>query len=101
MTQAFQMDTSQPLVKVTSARALDGYRLTLTFSDGSRGTEDLTDYIAVGGPMVEPLADPAYFARVFLSFGVPTWPNGFDLDAIALRDRLEAAGKLSRPVAAE
>jgi hypothetical protein len=34
------------LAKVTSARALDGHLLAVTFSDGSRGTEDLADYIA-------------------------------------------------------
>ena len=34
--------------------------------------------------MVEPLRDPAMFGRAFVSFGVPSWPNGFDLDAINL-----------------
>jgi hypothetical protein len=29
--------------------------------------------------MVEPLRDPAYFARVFLEDGAPTWPNGLTL----------------------
>ena len=29
--------------------------------------------------MVQPLKDPAYFARVFLDLGAPTWPNGFDM----------------------
>ena len=34
--------------------------------------------------MVEPLKDPAFSGRVYVSFGIPTWPNGFELDAIAL-----------------
>ena len=89
------------LVKVTSAQALDGHLLAVEFSDGSRGIEDLADYIAEGGPMVEPLKVPAFFARVFVSFGVTTWPKGFDLDAIALHARLEDAGRLVRSVAAE
>jgi hypothetical protein len=44
--------------------------------------------------MVEPLRDPAYFARVFVENGVLTWPNGFDLDPIALHDEMKHAGEL-------
>lgn len=97
----FQIGSSEPLVKVTSARALDGYRLAVTFSDGSHGTEDLADYIAGGGPMVEPLKDPAFFGRVYVFFGIPTWPNGFELDAVAIHIRLDEAGLLVRPAATE
>jgi hypothetical protein len=52
-----------------------------------------------GGPMVEPLRDPAFFARVFLEYGTLTWPNGFDLDAIALHQEMKAAGQLRMPAA--
>ena len=41
-----------------------------------------------------------HFARVFVEMGALTWPNGFDLDPIALHERMAAAGKLT-PVAAE
>jgi hypothetical protein len=34
--------------------------------------------------MAEPLRDCAFFARVPLDGGILTWPNGFDLDSIAL-----------------
>jgi hypothetical protein len=34
-----------------------------------------------GGPMVEPLRKTAYFKRVFLEAGAPTWPNGYDICA--------------------
>ena len=44
--------------------------------------------------MVEPLRDEAFFGRVFLEMGVPTWPNGFDVDPTNLRMGLEAAGHL-------
>ena len=89
------------MVDVVSVEALDGFRLCLRFSDGSEGIEDLSGFIAGGGPMVEPLRNPDFFKRVFVSFGVPTWPNGFDLDAIALHMRMREAGLLSKPVAAE
>jgi hypothetical protein len=49
--------------------------------------------------MVEPLRDPAFFARVFLDDGILTWPNGFDLDAIALHQEMKMAGALRVPAA--
>jgi len=89
-----------PLVDVLRLRPLDRYRLWLRFTDGSEGVRDLSDVIAQGGPMVEPLRDPSYFARAFVETGAPTWPNGFDLDPINLYMGLRDAGALTR-VAAE
>lgn len=86
-----------PMVDVLRVRALDGQRLSLRFSDGLEGTYDCAPLLEKNGEMVQPLKDPAYFARVFLEEGAPTWPNGFDLDPIALYVRLRDAGAL-RPV---
>ena len=55
--------------------------------------------IAEGGEMVEPLRDPASFARVFLDDGILTWPNGFDLDSIALHMDMKERGLLHRTAA--
>ena len=82
------------LVKVVQAKALDGHRIWLRFSNGREGVRDLSDVLADGGAMVEPLRDPALFQRVFVECGVLTWPNGFDLDAIALYRELEESGLL-------
>jgi hypothetical protein len=60
---------------------------------------DLSALIAEGGPMVEPLKAPDYFARVFVEMGAPTWPNGFDLDPINLYMELRDAGALTRNAA--
>lgn len=87
------------LIKVVKLDALGGYRLRLTFSDGAVGEADLTDLATKDAPMTRPLRDPAYFARVFLDFGAPTWPNGFDLAPWALHDDLASAGKLTHPAA--
>lgn len=87
------------IVKVVAARPLGGYRVHVTFSDGSAGTRDFADLIAEGGAMVEPLADEAMFARVFVEMGVLAWPNGLDLDAIALHDEMRVAGLLGRRAA--
>jgi hypothetical protein len=82
------------LIKVATVQALPGHRLALMFSDGAHATADLSALIARGNSMVAPLADDAYFARVFLEAGAPTWPNGFDLAPWALHADLKAAGAL-------
>lgn len=84
------------MIKISAISPLEGYRLDLTFSDGSRGIADLSAMVAREGSMVAPLKDPAYFARVFLEAGAPTWPNGFDLAPWALHEELDAAGLLDK-----
>ena len=88
------------MVKVTELKPLDDVRLWVRFSDGAEGIRDYSDMLAEGGPMVEPLRDPSFFKSVFVSFGVPSWPNGFEVDAIALHMELEKAGLLIGSVAA-
>ena len=88
------------LVKVLDVVSLGRGRLRLRFSDGQEGVRDLSDLLAEGGTMVAPLRDPALFDRVFLQSGVVTWPNGFDLDPIALHREMDAAGLLTPPLAA-
>jgi hypothetical protein len=82
------------LIKVTKIEPLGGHRLRIRFSDGSIGERDFADIVASGGPMLEPLRDAAYFARVFLDFGAPTWPNGYDLAPNALHAEMAGAGLL-------
>ena len=84
------------LTKVTGLDKLAGFRLRVRFNDGSGGVHDFTAMINEPGPMLEPLRDDAYFARVFLEFGAPTWPNGFDIAPEWLRREMEAAGELGR-----
>ena len=87
------------LLKATDINWLGGHRLRVKFSDGSVGEHDFSALVAERGPMVEPLRDPDYFARVFLDYGAPTWPNGFDMAPEWLRREMEAAGELSRDAA--
>ncbi len=82
-------------VNVVSVAALDSARLRITFSNGRIGIRDLTDVLSAGGPMVEPLRNSEMFRRVFVQCGVPTWPNGFDLDAIRLHQEMAEAGLLT------
>ena len=82
-------------LRACDVRPLEGFRIELTFSDGTSGIVDLAGLVAREGTMVRPLADPDYFERVFLEAGAPTWPNGFDLAPWALHDELSRAGALS------
>jgi hypothetical protein len=88
------------MIKITKIKCLDGHRLRATFSDGMAGEYDFSAIVGGSGPMVEPLRDPAYFARVFLEDGAPTWPNGFDVAPGWLRREIEATGALARDAAA-
>ena len=88
------------LIKVSKLEKVGGFRLRVRFTDGSEGVHDFATMVAELGPMVEPLREQTYFARVFLEYGAPTWPNGFDIAPEWLRREMEAAGELTR-VAAE
>jgi hypothetical protein len=88
------------IVHVVKVEKLGGYRLRLRFSDGTEGERDCSDIVAEGGEMVEPVRDPALFGRVFIECGVLAWPNGFDLDSIALHMEMKERGLLRQTAAA-
>src|SRR3990172_4255065 len=85
-----------PMIDIVSVKPMGGYRLRVGFSDGSVGVHDFSSTTARNGEMVRPLKDPTFFARVFVELGALTWPNGFDLDPIALHERMAEAGELTR-----
>jgi hypothetical protein len=87
------------MVDVVSVEPRGAFRLAIRFSNGQEGERDFSDVIGEGGVMVEPLRDPAFFSRVFIDDGILTWPNGFDLDSIALHDEMKRAGSLRRTAA--
>ncbi len=89
------------VIDAIGIRRLGSFRLELEFSDGTVGIQDFRSILKKSGPMIEPLKEPAYFARVFLEDGAPTWPNGYDWDPIALHDEMKAAGLLRQSHAAE
>ncbi len=73
--------------------------LDLVFSDGSAAHWSAADLIARDTVMTRPLADPAYFARASIEGGALAWPNGFELSADALHQRLAAKDLLIRNAA--
>lgn len=84
------------MIDVIGLDCLGGFKLRVRFSDGCFGEHDFRNMIAEPGPMLEPLRDSAYFDRVFIELGAPTWPNGFDLAPEWLRREMAAAGELHR-----
>lgn len=79
------------LPHITQAHHIDGYIVSMQFSDSSVGTVDLSAELI--GPMFEPLRDVDVFAQVRLHPELHTlvWPNGADLAPEFLRSRLPAA----------
>ncbi|HEX3440133.1 MAG TPA: DUF2442 domain-containing protein [Pseudolabrys sp.] len=86
------------LPDVIHIEGLGGFRLHVRFNDGSEGVHDFTPLVSKSnpGPMRKPLCDEAYFAKVFIELGAPTWPNGFDICPDYLHQQMEAAGELTK-----
>jgi hypothetical protein len=74
------MDDEQT-VRVRSVEPLNGFRVRLSFTDGSSKETDLEPYLR--GPVFEPIrADPKVFREVSVDHraGTIVWPNGADID---------------------
>lgn len=72
--------TSMPMVVQAEYRG--GFRIRVTFNDGSQKTVDFEAWLH--GPVFEPLRDPEYFKRFFLDGWTVAWPNGADIAPEAL-----------------
>jgi len=66
------------LLRIREVKALEGFKLRLSLSDGSVIERDVSRLLA--GPVFEPIRkDPAVFAKVRAEGGTVVWPNGADL----------------------
>ena len=88
------------MIKLVNIEPKGQANLLLRFSDGAWGVYDFSHYIEAATVMTAPLADPTFFSRHFIEVGALAWPNGFDLSAGSLYQRLKEAGKLRRDAAA-
>jgi len=84
-------------LKITALRAAVPFRLAVTFSDGTHGVFNAAPMLGERGEGTEPLRDRAYFAKVRLANGVPTWPNHFDISPLWLQEEMDKNGELVRP----
>ena len=89
------------LNKIVEVKVLAPHVLRVTYRDGFSVVHDFAYFKKERDNVAAPLADPDYFARVFLEHGALTWPNGFDLCPDALRMEIERNGVLNSHVAAE
>jgi hypothetical protein len=85
-------------IKVVSVRTSAPYKLTVQFNDGTFGIFDCAGLIGERGEGTEALRDRAYFGKVILENGVPTWPNHFDLSPEWLQTEMINRGELRRPL---
>ena len=82
------------MIKIAKVEWCGGYRLRVSFSDGTAGEHDFASLRGERGPMVEPLHDPAFFGKVFVEDGALVWPNGFDAAPGWLYREMRAKGEL-------
>jgi hypothetical protein len=73
------MSKTWELRTITHIEAAKNFQLICTFDNGVTKTFDLRPLLKKGGSMIKQLESPAFFKKVFLEMGTPTWPNGFDL----------------------
>ena len=72
-----------PIVHVTKAIPIGGYRLQLTFSNRDVGEIDLANHVAFRG-ILAPLADYNFFRQVFVGRGTLCWPGDIDMDSTVI-----------------
>ncbi|MES0872735.1 DUF2442 domain-containing protein [Sinimarinibacterium thermocellulolyticum] len=82
------------MIKIVQATPPPDNRISLVFSDGSFGELDLQPLIDRNTELTEPLADAAFRNRFFLELGALCWPNGLELSAASLHQRLRSTGHL-------
>ena len=74
------MKANLKVVEAAYMRGGSGYRVRVTFSDGSSG---IADYDGKLTGLLAPLVDKKQFAKVFVDFGALTWPGNIDTAAEA------------------
>lgn len=73
---------------IVQAQYIDGYRVIVTFKDGSTGEVDFEGEL--GGPIFEPLRDPAYFRKFHIEGHTLAWDNGADFAPEFIYDKLNS-----------
>ena len=75
--------------------ALPGYRLHVTFVDGTAGEVALDKLLRrpdIGRTVFAPLRDSAIFAQAEVVLGSVTWPSGVDLAPDTMYDAIQEHG---------
>jgi hypothetical protein len=65
---------------VARVEALSGYRLHVTFNDGTEGTVEMAAFLnSPDAGVFEALRDESVFRQIEVELGAVTWPGGLDL----------------------
>lgn len=84
--------------RVKALSVLPGYRLAVTFQDGTNGIVDLSGVTtAQNCGIYAGLKDVASFEQARLELGVVTWPNGADIDPAWMYEQLKTTKTWSAP----
>ena len=82
--------------RVLDIKTEPGYRLQVTFMDGTRGWVDLSLWLfssRIDGSVFEALREEGFFRLATIELGAISWPNGADLSPDALYDEIQLNGE--------
>lgn len=87
------------MLHVKSAKYIDGYRIWISFDDGTEGEADLSNVLT--GPAFVPLRDKSLFGRLCVNPELETivWPNGADLAPEYLKELVTNLSASTRGIA--
>jgi Protein of unknown function (DUF2442) len=84
--------------RVKALAVMPGYRLAVTFQDGTSGIADLSAVTTAREcGIYELLKDPEVFGQARLELGVVTWPNGADIDPAWMYEQVKLTKTWSVP----
>lgn len=66
---------------VLHVEVLPGFKLRCHFDNNEIRIFDMSFVKKEKGPLIKPLKSQAFFKKVFIEMGTPTWPNGYDVCA--------------------
>lgn len=80
--------------RVAAVEAHEGYRLHVRFNDGTEGTVDMARLVASPQAGVfAGLSDQSLFNKLYVEYGVVTWPGEIDLAPEAMYTEIKKTGE--------
>jgi hypothetical protein len=67
-------------MKVTHVKAVESYKIVVTFDDGTSGIVDLGDLVQKG--IFRDLKDPLFFAKVYTTGEAIAWNDDLEIDTL-------------------
>jgi len=82
------------MIKIISAKPLDGYKIELLFSTQESAIFDFSYLLEKQTPLTKYLQDLSYFRSFYLELGSIGWKNGLEINGDALYQK--CSGKLTK-----